>query len=386
MSHNFREYCHQADRAGSTGDFIKLGKLLSLSDIHVKLTQVPENVEAECIRFVKAPTSDLVVLLLRCIKFLREGRIKDAFEAEAELVRIYTQLLKQQQGNSALPILYSIVVDLRRLAFKAGDKKPEEASNLLLQCFRNCTADNKSSIQDTKKWGLMSIVNQLFRIYQLLGNLKMLDALTRAIDSLPFRDSYPASQLVTYNYFAGKKAMFDANFEAANEMLSYAFHRCHRASRRNKRAVLYCLIPVRLLLGYMPRDSLLEKYNLPEFRELAAALRSGHLGRFRKVLHTHEKVFHERGIYLILEQLHTLVYRNLFKRVFLILKTHQLPIDAFTSALKMAGLVDADNEEAHCLLANLICNGRIRGYISWQHDTLVVSKVNAFPPLVQHER
>ena len=42
---------------------------------------------------------------------------------------------------------------------------------------------------------------------------------------------------------------------------------------------------------------------------------------------------------------------------------------------------DIDNDETACILANLIYLGRIKGYISHQHNKLVVSKQNAFPSL-----
>jgi len=38
-------------------------------------------------------------------------------------------------------------------------------------------------------------------------------------------------------------------------------------------------------------------------------------------------------------------------------------------------------DEIECVLANLIYNGYIKGYISHQHGKLVVSKGVAFPPL-----
>lgn len=42
---------------------------------------------------------------------------------------------------------------------------------------------------------------------------------------------------------------------------------------------------------------------------------------------------------------------------------------------------DVDIDEVQCILANLIYLGHIKGYISHQHQKLVVSKQNPFPPL-----
>ena len=70
-----------------------------------------------------------------------------------------------------------------------------------------------------------------------------------------------------------------------------------------------------------------------------------------------------------------------FPAVSLLVKTHQIPIDAFLAALKMMKVDEIDGDETQCILANLIYEGRIKGYISHQHQKLVVSKQQPFPPL-----
>jgi hypothetical protein len=48
---------------------------------------------------------------------------------------------------------------------------------------------------------------------------------------------------------------------------------------------------------------------------------------------------------------------------------------------RMMKVEDIDADETECILANLIYEGKIKGYISQQHQKLVVSKQSAFPPL-----
>ena len=103
--------------------------------------------------------------------------------------------------------------------------------------------------------------------------------------------------------------------------------------------------------------------------------------RLNSALEANEKFFIKAGIYLILETLKIITYRNLFKKVALLMKTHQIPIDAFLAAMKMMEVEDIDADETQCIIANLIYEGKIKGYISHQHNKLVVSKKDAFPPL-----
>eukprot|EP00057_Strongylocentrotus_purpuratus_P023407 XP_011677881.1 PREDICTED: PCI domain-containing protein 2 [Strongylocentrotus purpuratus] len=134
-------------------------------------------------------------------------------------------------------------------------------------------------------------------------------------------------------------------------------------------------------LGHMPKTSLLEKYDLMQFADIAKATKTGDLRLLTSAMSKNEAFFIKCGVYLIIEKLQTITYRNLFKKVQLMLNTHQVPIDAFETALKFTGLEDVDKEEVECILANLIYKNYIKGYLSHQHQKLVVSKQKPFPLL-----
>ncbi|KAI0240891.1 PCI domain-containing protein 2 [Lamellibrachia satsuma] len=175
--------------------------------------------------------------------------------------------------------------------------------------------------------------------------------------------------------------MFDSDFKTAEEHLSFAFRRCHCQAKQNKRLILLYLLPVKMLLGHMPKCSLLKKYRLEQFTDLATAVSTGNLLQLNDALRRNEEFFVKCGIYLILEKLKIITYRNLFKKVVQIMKTHQIPIGAFTTALKLMKEDDVDDDEVECLIANLIFENKIKGYISHQHRKLIISKQNAFPPI-----
>lgn len=257
----------------------------------------------------------------------------------------------------------------------------EKAAEHIMTCFRTCALDSKSAEDVTKRWGMLNVVNQLFKIYFKANKLHLAKPLIRAIEASPLKERYPKSQQVTYKYYVGRKHMFDYNFKAAEEYLTFAFEKCHKSSKANKRSILTYLIPVKMLLGHMPTRQVLEKYDLMQFNEVVQAVKQGNLLRLNKALEANEKFFIKAGIYLILEKLKIITYRNLFKKVAILMKTHQIPVDAFLIALKMMQVDDVDQDETQCIIANLIYEGKIKGYISYQHQKLVVSKKDAFPPL-----
>ncbi|XP_076339110.1 PCI domain-containing protein 2 isoform X2 [Tachypleus tridentatus] len=420
MAHfSVNQYLHQFDEAIQSARGNMAAELLSCSHPHIASPRLQlHDPEPVVQRVICPPWDDVVVghlkyavLLLiyiyidfqncfaeilnicRCISAVNNHDFIEAYKHQSAIVQALNKILQgQKDENWALPVMYTLCLDLRIFAgsadlqlSKRGKGKPgetlEKAAELLMGCFRVCASDNRSSQEDSKRWGMLNLVNQLFKIYFKINKLHLCKPLIRAIDSSNLKDQFSISQLVTYRYYVGRKSMFESDFKSAEEYLTFSFQRCHKKATRNKRLILIYLIPVKMLLGHMPSMHLLEKYDLKQFSEVVKAVIEGNLLRLSAAMTANEAFFIKCGIYLILEKLKIITCRNLFKKVSLILKTHQIPIDAFLLALKFMQVEDIDLDEVHCILANLIYEGKIKGYMSHQHQKLVVSKQNAFPPL-----
>ncbi|NWQ94177.1 PCID2 protein, partial [Burhinus bistriatus] len=346
--------------------------------------------EEKCQQVLEPPYDEMFAAHLRCTYAVGNHDFIEAYKCQTVIVQYPFPILLY--FSRALPIMYAVALDLRIFAnnadqqlVKKGKSKVgdmlEKAAELLMSCFRVCASDTRAGIEDSKKWGMLFLVNQLFKIYFKINKLHLCKPLIRAIDSSNLKDEYSMAQRVTYRYYVGRKAMFDSDFKQAEEYLSFAFEHCHRSSQKNKRMILIYLLPVKMLLGHMPTVQLLKKYDLMQFAEVTKAVSEGNLLLLNDALTKHETFFIRCGIFLILEKLKIITYRNLFKKVYLLLKTHQLSLDAFLFALKFMQVDDVDIDEVQCILANLIYMGHIKGYISHQHQKLVVSKQNPFPPL-----
>ncbi|KFM61525.1 PCI domain-containing protein 2, partial [Stegodyphus mimosarum] len=213
----------------------------------------------------------------------------------------FTKILQSQKDeNWALPIMYTLCLDLRKIATKADlqlDKKEkphemlEKGADLLMGFFRICVGDNRSLQEDTKRWGILNLTNQLFKIYFKVNKLHLLKPLIRVIESSNLKDMYPIAQRVTYKYFVGQQQMFQSQFKLAEENLSFAFLHCHKDSKRNKRLILIFLITVKMVLGIMPSMYLLQKYDLMQFAEVVQAVKDGDLQRFGAALEASEDFF-----------------------------------------------------------------------------------------------
>lgn len=395
MAHiTINQYLQQVSECIENREGPFCAELLSFRHPHVANPRLQlQSPEEKCQQILEPPYDEMVAAHLRCTYEVANHNFIEAYRYQTLVVHSFLKAIQaHKEDNWALPVMYAVALDLRIFANnadqqlskkgkgKTGDML-EKAAELLMSCFRVCASDTRAGIDDSKKWGMLFLINQLFKIYFKINKLHLCKPLIRAIDSSNLKDMYSMAQRVTFKYYVGRKAMFDSDFKHAEEVLSFAFVHCHRSSQKNKRMILIYLLPVKMLLGHMPTIQLLRKYDLMQFSEVTKAVSEGNLLLLNDALAKHETFFIRCGIFLILEKLKIITYRNLFKKVYLLLKTHQLPLDAFLVALKFMQVDDVDIDEVQCILANLIYMGHIKGYISHQHQKLVVSKQNPFPQL-----
>lgn len=67
--------------------------------------------------------------------------------------------------------------------------------------------------------------------------------------------------------------------------------------------------------GYMPTKAVLEKYDLLQLWGVVQAVKRGCISDLDNVMQEHQTFFTKCGIYLIIEKLKIITYRNLFKKV-----------------------------------------------------------------------
>ena len=341
-------------------------------------------------------------MLLACFQSLAAAGRGDAVESYNQLDHAAGAFQTAFEKDTAwsLPVLHALDLALRLAAVKA-DAAPQGARRKGgATAGRGDDAakvvprrrDRPRAGRDLKKWGALHVINNLFKIYFHLNNLRLCQNLIRAVEGPGFPKAlecqvisgrhFPIGQLVTYHYFVGRLSLLNSQFARAERQLSFAFTRCPASAHSNKRQILRYLVPVRLVLGVYPSPALLQKYDLPYYANICRAVHRGDLRAFERELDFHQQRFIRHGSYLLVERAKVITYRNFFKRVHSLhpAGTAKLDITAFQRCLEAVGLT-MDRDEVECVLANLIYKGYVKGYLSHQHAKLVVSKGNAFPPL-----
>lgn len=144
---------------------------------------------------------DIVTDHLRACHYVNGADFVSAYECQVTLVQNFCKLLSSQKDqNWPLPMMYAVCLDLRKLAARADRQlardapgaKPgatlEKAAEHMMACFRTCALDSKSGEDVTKRWGMLNVVNQLFKIYFKVNKLHLCKPLIRAIESSPLKD------------------------------------------------------------------------------------------------------------------------------------------------------------------------------------------------------
>mmetsp|Transcript_21705 Transcript_21705/g.66882 ORF Transcript_21705/g.66882 Transcript_21705/m.66882 type:complete len:423 (-) Transcript_21705:42-1310(-) len=261
-----------------------------------------------------------------------------------------------------------------------------DVEKTLKKGFTLCWTD-RNSPDNSKKRATLYVVSQLLKIYFKLNLLKLAQPLIRPVELAGGRDlasflqssRWPKGDVVAYRFFVGRLRMFEDQYASAEAHLAYAFERCDKRSFANKRCILEFLLPVRLRRGSFPKPELLQKYGLAALAPLVHAVKQGDLRTFNYQLDVNKRTFVERGTFLLLEKVKILVYRNLVKKVFLLkAKAVHMKLLVLQQAFAFLGF-DVDGDEVECILANLIYRGLVKGYISHQKQTLVLSKKDPFP-------
>ncbi|KAF3439593.1 hypothetical protein FNV43_RR17871 [Rhamnella rubrinervis] len=392
------EYLNRFCDAVFSQDGASLRLLLSLSSNSPSLLSLADalNVFQDANRLIKqsdnySQFAEILLPLFRALQNYRLGNLIDAYQAFEKSANGFIQEFRNWDSAWALEALYVIAFEIRVLAERAdreldsNGKTPEKlkgAGSFLMKVFGVLAG------KGSKRVGALYVTCQLFKIYFKLGTVHLCRSVIRSIETARIFDfeEFPKRDKVTYMYYTGRLEVFNENFPAADHKLSYALEHCNPQSEANIRMILKYLIPVKLSIGILPEDWLLEKYNLVEYRNVVLALKRGDLRLLRQALQEHEDQFLRSGVYLVLEKLELQVYQRLIKKIYIIQKqrdpskAHQLKLEIIVKALKWLE-IDMDVDEVECIVAILIYKNLIKGYFAHKSKVVVLSKQDPFPKL-----
>ncbi|KAF9462068.1 hypothetical protein BDZ94DRAFT_1262346 [Collybia nuda] len=343
---------------------------------------------------MQSPWDEIAIQYVLTCTHIAKRRPGEAFKEQSQLVSLFYRFFTENRGWT-LPALFSILRDLRDLAFDAdthakynGQKSEsmEEAARILVKAFGNCMTDRTSPPDQSRKWGVYYVVGLVLKSYFRVKRISLSKNVLRALDAntdMPPLSTYPRSHQVTYRYYLGMLSFLNEEYSKAEQELTLAFYHCHIDSHSNQERILIYLLPLRILKGHLPSPELMNRFPLLQnlFTPFISAIRVGDVAAYDRALELSERRLVELNLYLTLEKARELCLRGLFRRVWVATdKGTRIPISMFHSSLIISG-IDVSQEEAECLVANMIYKGLMRGYISHEKQMVVLASNNAFPRL-----
>lgn len=404
-------FADELDSAAAREDGIKVAKLLSitLSD-PVEHSSVTNGAMVD--RDVRNKFRDVVwgeigVAHWRvAVQVAQRQDLAEAYAAQNMLL-VAANRAAERADNWILPALFTIAKELRQLAILAdqtigptedGVSKLEEATRTINRSFTLCLNDRNADMACNKKWGVYFFVGELVKIYFRLNKKPLAKSVVKVVHSmardLPPLAQYPRAHQVTFLYYWGVLLFFDEDYPRAIEKLQQAWDQCHRKQRKNHELILLYLIPARLVVsGMRPKPWVWGRYPrlATLYRDVVRAADAGDIRHLDAALARRRKTLVRRYLWLPFEKVRMSAVCKLFYRVYQVLGSEtRLPTHRLVHALTFSGFYDDPDtgtepseedklDHAEGLAASLIAQGKMKGYISHERRTIVLSNKDPFP-------
>lgn len=398
----FSTFLGQLVEAVHNEDGPNLAYLLRPTSPHGKdLLKETRNPTAQSLSYykgsVESPWDEITIQYVLVCSHVARKRYQEAYKDQSQLVSLFFRYFTSNTGWT-LPTLFALLRDLRDLAHDADNYAKynsqksecmENAAGVLAKAFSNCMTDRSSPYAESRKWGVYYVVGLVLKSYFRVKRISLSKNILRALEAnqdVPPLSHYPRSHQVTFRYYIGMLSFLNEDYEKSERELTLAFYHCHLETHSNQERILTYLIPLRILRGHLPTAELLQRFPVLDelFSPFIACMRNGDLGAYDAALDKWERRLVELNLWLTLERAREICIRGLFRRTWIATeKSTRVPISMFYCALKLrGGDADVSEEEAECLVANMIYKGYMRGYISHEKQMVVLAATNTFPRVV----
>lgn len=247
--------------------------------------------------------------------------VMELYKLESSALQAFLRSFSLTESNWEVPVLKVLSWNVWTLSRDAN--MLEDCARILSKAF-TVTITDRASLEVSKKWGTLFIVNILLKIYFKLDNYRLCHNMLRAMENplleFPSLHLYPKSEEVTFRFYRARLHIHQNEFKKAEEHLEQALFKCKKSSIRNVRLILIYLIVVKMLHGKFPKKSILLSFDLvAQYEKLCTSVKTGDMFSFEQSLEENQKFFIKHELYLILQvKLKNLLYRNLFRKTYIL--------------------------------------------------------------------
>ncbi|OAG11497.1 uncharacterized protein CC84DRAFT_1159023 [Paraphaeosphaeria sporulosa] len=237
----------------------------------------------------------------------------------------------------------------------------EKAANIVRPGFLTCLNDRntvaggiKDGRPDGKKIGVYKMANVCLKILFQSNKLDNCSMIFKNIETAsPPLHFYPAGDRVTYLYYLGRYHFISNNFYQAQMVLQQAYTDTpiHESFLKQRRLILLYLLVANLILGRFPSERVYARPEAVYFRDIfqpiTQAIRKGNLEAFQRMMNLDlsweyaAKLCRWKVFYQIGNCCEIMVYRSLYRRVFLLAGKQPGPMDRAPPSLDLNAVVIA---------------------------------------------
>ena len=287
-----------------------------------------------------------------------------------------------EEMEEALPAVRRLASVLRQEAIANDDrdgtrKWTKKCVEVLRECFPKFHRDRDRFA--TTSSIACEIVRGYLRLDQPSLCLPVMSTLEQGGPFDPYR--VPKSVACTLLVFWSIVLISKGQSKEAADKLAWAACHCKYVSPRNYQRIMEYLVPCQMSKGVFPQKRLLMLAGLYQYAGICRAISSGNIKLFNNELAENMEHFISSGTFMLVEKLKLACYRSLVKKIIMIISPEScaFKIDLNIVESVISSQVDMDKEQFITIMTNLISIGAIKGYMSYEHYKLVLSKNDAFP-------
>ncbi|CAH6722558.1 protein Csn12p homolog [[Candida] jaroonii] len=284
----------------------------------------------------------------------------------------------------------------------------EILANTINKSFKLSLNDKNLDLSQSKRIDIYFFLSILIKIYFKLGNIELAKSIEKALKGTRFE--LPAfnkklkdkASAITYLYYSSILSLEDSDFKSSQSKLESAlnllsYYQDISRVKKNHQKILILLLPLKLYNDKkIPKDIIwkqfptlkyLYKDNLFEF------ILKGQIFQLNNFIIKVQAFLLKSNLYLLFENLKRLCMISLIKKTVHIHQSlnedtktnHIIPFSAFNVTITYSthGKSQKDYtenfDEIECILASLIADGFIKGYLSHSNKCIVLSKTVPFP-------
>lgn len=343
-------------------------------------------------------TSEMLKLLNRFAETKNQWAVRPLISMTKELIKAAAEADKFIEKNPNTFARKNI-----------GDLEHEHcltrAARVIHNSFKLCLNDRNEDPSVSRRQYTHFFVGQELKIYFKLQNRDLAKNMEKVLNNnsknLPDLLSVEKSHAITYLYYSGIIFCGDGDFITAYNKFKLAFQLCEKNDNKHVEAILIYLVPLKFVITRKyPSLRYLSTYKsvYAIYKDIIQSLLRGDLKRFDYEFDSLEMFFLKKNLYLCIESMRQFVLLKLIRRI------HQytgaashFQIRAITRGIEFVkyhtnnkeiasrNVTNFSSDEAECLVANLIFQGHIKGYISHSNGVVVLSKKDPFPKQVRDD-